>query len=253
MLIYSDIYKAGHISYLICSLILIIVGAILVYKYAKTPKTQKLIIKISGIILLIAILINRFSVTYSDVVINKREGYTWLNLIPNTFCGLSSLVFAFAIILGKKDNIVLHVIPYIGFVGGTVTLFYPDFLETQAFTDIRSISGLVHHTLMVWLTLICMLTKYIKPSMKKLPALVLGLCVIMTFGLIEIDMLGFNKAMQIGEPLLKSAPIFTSWYVVGILLLVLHFIYIVIYERFVNKKTFKEIFNLKNHEGSDNE
>lgn len=249
MLIYSDMYKAGHISYLIVALILIIVGSILVYKYAKTEMVQNLIIKISGVILLIVILTNRISVTYYDVVINAREGYTWLNLIPNTFCGLSSLVFSLAIIFGKKDNIVLHVIPYVGFIGGTITMFYPDFLETQAFTDIRSLSGLIHHTLMVWLTIVCMLTKYIKPCMKKVVAFPIGLSIIMTIGLLEIDMLHFNSAMQIGNPLLKSAPVFTSWYVVGFILIILQFLYVLIYEKFVNKKTIKEIFSNKK-EGS---
>ena len=53
-----------------------------------------------------------------------------------------------------------------------------------------------------------------------------------------------SKAMQIGEPLLKSAPIFTSWYVIGILILILHFLYLFIYDLKVNKVGLKEIFTL---------
>ena len=67
---------------------------------------------------------------------------------------------------------------------------------------------------------------------------------VMTFGLFEKDCLHFTKAMQIGEPLLKSAPIFTSWYVIGILILILHFLYLFIYDLKVNKVGLKEIFTL---------
>lgn len=239
----SGIYGIGHITYLILSLILIIVGAIIICKYVKSQEKRTLIIKISGIVLLIMILINRFSVTYHDVVIAKREGYSWVNLIPNTFCGLSSLVLSLAIIFGKKDNIILHSIGYVGFVGGAITMFYPDFLSTQDFGDIRSLSGLIHHTLMVWIVLISMLTKYINPSMSKWPILPLGLCVIMTLGLLEIELLGFVKAMQINDPLLSSLPVLTSWYMVGFILLILHFMFLVIYEKTVNHKSWKDIFS----------
>lgn len=83
-------------------------------------------------------------------------------------------------------------------------------------------SGLLHHTIMVWLVIICMLTKYIVPTMKKWSIFPIGLSMVMTFGLFEKDCLHFTKAMQIGEPLLKSAPFYIlvcNWN----LILILHF------------------------------
>ena len=222
---FQGVYGIGHIVYLIISILLMVLGIIII-KLVKKEDIYFRIIKISGIILLILILINRISVTYYDVVISKREGYSWLNIIPNTFCGLSSLILSLAIIFGKKDNVVLHFISYLGIIGGIITMFYPDFLESQNFFDLRSVSGLLHHTIMVWLVIICMLTKYIVPTMKKWSIFPIGLSMVMTFGLFEKDCLHFTKAMQIGEPLLKSAPIFTSWYVIGILILILHFLYL---------------------------
>lgn len=240
---FQGVYGLGHIVYLIISILLMVLGIIII-KLVKKEDIYFRIIKISGIILLILILINRISVTYYDVVISKREGYSWLNIIPNTFCGLSSLILSLAIIFGKKDNVVLHFISYLGIIGGIITMFYPDFLESQNFFDLRSVSGLLHHTIMVWLVIICMLTKYIVPTMKKWSIFPIGLSMVMTFGLFEKDCLHFTKAMQIGEPLLKSAPIFTSWYVIGILILILHFLYLFIYDLKVNKVGLKEIFTL---------
>ena len=163
---FQGVYGIGHIVYLIISILLMVLGIIII-KLVKKEDIYFRIIKISGIILLILILINRISVTYYDVVISKREGYSWLNIIPNTFCGISSLILSLAIIFGKKDNVVLHLISYLGIIGGIITMFYPDFLESQNFFDLRSVSGLLHHTIMVWLVIICMLTKYIVPTMKK--------------------------------------------------------------------------------------
>ena len=241
----NGIYGIGHIIYLITTLILIIGGAILIKKYVKNEKTINTIIKISAVVLLITIIINRISITYTNVVVNQRDGYTWLNLIPDTYCGLASIVLSLTIIFGKKDHIILHFISYIGFFGGLITMFYPDFLNTQTFFDLRSITGILHHTIMVWIIVITMLTRYIVPSIKKWCIFPIGLCIIMTIGILEIDMLGFEKGMQIGEPLLASMPKLTAWYTVLFAEMVGHFIYLLLYEILVNKKTFKQVFQNK--------
>ena len=80
---FQGVYGIGHIVYLIISILLMVLGIIII-KLVKKEDIYFRIIKISGIILLILILINRISVTYYDVVISKREGYSWLNIIPNT-------------------------------------------------------------------------------------------------------------------------------------------------------------------------
>ncbi len=82
---FQGVYGVGHIIYLIISILLMVLGITIITKLVKKENTYTRIIKISGIILLILILINRISVTYYDVVISKREGYSWLKfnfLIP---------------------------------------------------------------------------------------------------------------------------------------------------------------------------
>lgn len=241
----SGVYSIYHIIYIIIALILMAVGLILTKKLATSQKAKNLIIKISGVILLITILINRFTVTYYDVIINQRVGYSFLNLIPNTFCGLASIVLSITIIFGKKDHLVLHFIGYLGFVGGLITIFYPDFLDSQAFFDIRSLTGLLHHTLMVWIVLVCLMTKYFIPSFKKWYIFPLGFSLMMTLGVLELDCFKFATAMQIQHPLLESLPILTSWYVIGILETLGVLVFTMLYEHLVNKVSFKQLFKIK--------
>lgn len=246
MLIYSDIYGIGHTTFLLITVPLIIIGCIAMLKWIKKEKTKEIIIRISGIFLLISIIINRISTTYYDVVVNKLVGYTWLNVIPNTFCGLYSLVLSLTIIFGKKDHVILHAIAYSGFIGGILAMFYPAFLSTDAFVEVRSYTSLIHHALMVWIILACMLTKYMKPTMSKWCVLPLSLCIVMTIGLIEKELLKFPTAMQINDPLVSSLPVLSSWYMIGLLIIPLHFTFLVVYEKTVNHKTFKEMFKHNN-------
>lgn len=231
-----------HLIYLFVSLCIIIVTNIILKKKKVSDKTLNMVIKIEGIIWLICIILNRVFVTYNDVIVEKRDGYTFLNLIPNTFCGLCSLVLSFTVIFGKKDNFLFHSLGYLGFVGGLVTMLYPDFLDSQNFFDPRSITGLLHHTFMFGIMLKVLLFGYMKPSIAKWSYFILGLCTITTIGVVELDAFGFKKAMQIGQPLISSLPILTSWYVVYLVMIIAHFIFLIIYEKTTNKITLKEIF-----------
>ena len=236
------VFGIEHIIYLILMIILMVLGLIFIKKSNLDEYKLNLIFRIIGIIWLITILANRITVTYSDVVINKREGYTWLNLIPNTFCGMCSLILSITFIIGKKDNFVLHSFGYIGLVGGIVTMFYPDFLDSQAFFDPRSITGLLHHTIMAFMIILAILTGYMTPTVKKWHYIPLGMCVIMTIGMFELDCLGFVKAMQFKNPFLSSIPILSSWYVTDLATLVVSFILLTIYDMKKKNCSFKEVF-----------
>ena len=200
-----------HIIYLAVSIVLIALGIFFVKKFVKNEKTLKIIIKISAAFLLIWILINRFSVTYAQIK-SAPDTHSWLNLIPYTFCGLASLVFSVSVLVGKKFEPVLHFIVYFGFFGGLASIIYPDFLENQTFWDIRSFSGLMHHTVMVWLALLLVFTRSFVPNIKKWYCYPIGFSLMMLLGLFEIDALGFGHAMNIDSPLISDLPVLTSWY-----------------------------------------
>lgn len=211
---FPGIYCTEHIIFLALFFILTAGGIFFILKYAKSEKTRNLIVKISAALLLAFIVTNRVSVTVAQIG-SEPENYTWLNLLPYTFCGLASLVFALAALFGKDNNTVYHFIVYFGFFGGLATLFYPDFLETQTFWDIRSITGLLHHAMMVWMTSLLVATGKFRPNAKKWYVYPVGFCLVMALGVFELDALGFPEAMNIGKPLVGSLPVLTSWYVIG--------------------------------------
>ena len=210
---FPGLYGVHHILFLVIGFALLAVGTWLIKKYVKNEKTLSVVIRVLAGVLLLWIVINRVSVTAYQVK-NDPEAYSWLNLIPYTFCGLASLVYSLALLFGKRNNIVLHFIVYFGFFGGLCTLFYPDFLMTQTFWDIRTVSGLVHHYLMVCLSVLTVVTGYFKPDFKKWYAYPVGYAFMMLLGLFELDALGFPEAMNIGVPLVGDLPVLTSWYLI---------------------------------------
>lgn len=212
---YPGVYGAAHILFLVCFFVCATAGILLLRKFAKTDFSRDLVVKISASVLLVLIALNRVSVTAHGIAAEPQV-YSWLNLLPYTFCGLASLLYALAALFGKDNNTVFHFIVYFGFYGGLATLFYPDFLETQTFWDIRSITGLLHHAGMVWMTALLVATGKFRPKAEKWYVYPIGFCLVMTLGLLELDALGFPEAMNIGKPLVGSLPVLTSWYVIGI-------------------------------------
>ena len=229
----EGIYGIYHIIYIV----LAIITTLILLKYCNKIKNEEKLFKITGIILLLFISINRITITIHNM--NNSEGYTLLNLIPNTFCGVTSLVYALTLIFGKKDNIVFHCVSYIGFIGGLLTIIYPTFLSSQNFWDIRSITGLLHHTICVIVFPLLLKTKYFIPKLKKWYVTPIGLSFYMTFGVFELDALNFPKAMQIKEPLIEGVEI-TSWYYVGILVILLEILFSFLYERYSRGKNINE-------------
>ena len=226
MIFLSDLYKMPHISYIILNIIILILTIILCGK--GFLKGKQLIIKIAGIILFVLVIVTKDA--------------SWWELLPNSICGLSSLLLALAIILGKEDNWILNSASYLGFFGSAIVIFYPDFLITQPFFSIRSITGLLHHSLMNLLIIVMMITGYIKPSRTKFKYLIIMMAFYMTYGIFLIDALGIDNAMQIGKPLIKNAPILTSWYVVFLATAVVTYLYEWLFDFFRQKSKKNSLF-----------
>lgn len=218
-----EVFGWEHLTYTAVFLALAIAAIVLILKYVKTEKTLSMIMRIIGGVLFICILWNRISICVS----HKNA----LLLIPDTFCGISSLVLSLALLLGKRDNIVFHFICYLGFIGGLIVVVYPDFIgQASSIFYPDTISGLLHHSIMFYTILIMTITKYFVPTIKKWYALPLGLCCVVTLGIFEITVLDSNDAMQIFNPLLPDT-IFTWWFC-GILLLVFSYLVMVVFEYF---------------------
>ncbi len=231
---YPGVFGLEHIIFLVIYFLLFALGIFFVLKIKNDEKKTNIVIKISAICLLIAILLNRFFIALYETT-NKDE--TWLKLIPNSFCGLTSLLFSLAILFGKKDNKFLHFLTYLGFLGGLVTMFYPDFLDTQLFIDPRTLTGLIHHAIMLWLSIILIITSYIKPDIKKWYYFPIGIIIYHVIGVIEIKVFKFSGAMQIHDPFISEIPVLSSWYVLAVLETVFIVAFLFVYKKLKKDKS----------------
>ena len=194
-----------HITYMAVFLSLTIVGLTLAKKYAKSERSQTIIIKSLGLALLIAIISNRISIVFKTAT----PDWTWL--VPDSFCGMSSLVLSLSILIGKKNNDGLHFIWLIAFAGGIITFFYPDFIDQNiAFFYIPTITGLLHHTLSWILVVTIILFDYLHITYKKWYCTLWGFTGYLSVGAFIISVLGHGDAFSIFNPILNGTP-FTFW------------------------------------------
>lgn len=202
------IFGWEHLTFLAVFVAVMVVALILVKKFAKTVKTQNIIVKCVALILFITVVWNRISLA----VLKNNPAM----LIPNTFCGMSNLVLSLAVLFGGRNNNVLHFVFYFAIVGGFVTLIYPDFLENYpTFFHTVTTSGLLHHALSFFLCLLLELVGYFSPNYKKWPNLVIGFMAYMTVGAFLIFVLDVNSAFYMNRPCISGTPL-TVWILIPI-------------------------------------
>ena len=226
-------YGWQHILYIVIFLSLSITGLIFAKKYAKTEKAKTWVVKGLAIALLVAIVSNRISIVFKTPV----PEYKWL--IPDSFCGFSSLVLSLAVLIGKKDNNVLHFVWLMSLAGGGITTFYPDFLgQNPSFMYIPTITGLLHHSLSALVAVSLFLFDYITLSYKKRYCVVFGFTCMITFGCFLMNVLPFHDAYCIVSPVVADTPL--NVWVIAPMYFALYAIIIVIVE-LVRKNKSKNI------------
>lgn len=223
-------YGIEHIIYLIITTALAVSSILLVKKYVKTEKGQKIYLKILGALLLIFILANRLS----QVFCWGSADYT--AIIPNSFCGMTSLVLSLGVLFGKKDNIVLHFAWLLGIFGGISTVVYPTFVgQNSSFFFLPTITGLLHHSLSATTVVALLIFRYVDVSYKKWYAPLFGLTAYMAVGAFLMGVIGESDAFHIVEPLISGTP-FTAW-VMAPIYFVSHGLIFVAIEFFRKRKT----------------
>ncbi|MBQ4558057.1 MAG: hypothetical protein IJA61_01620 [Clostridia bacterium] len=222
-----------HIVYMVVVLTLVIIGLVFAKKFAKTEKSQRVIIKSLGVALLIAIVCNRISIVF------KTNPPEWSWLFPDSFCGMSSLVLALAVLIGKKNNDVLHFVWLIAFAGGIITFFYPEFLgQNVSFFYIPTITGLLHHTLS-WIVITTLIMfDYLHITYKKWYCTLWGFTSYLSAGAFIISVLGHGDAFSIFNPILEGTPL-TFWVATPIYLSVYAVLLWVFY--IIDKKKLKKV------------
>lgn len=205
-----EIFGWQHLLILFLSIALMVSSIIIMCKYVKEEKTKTLIIKIVAGVLLASVLLNRISIVF------KYETPEWYRLIPDSFCGMSSFVLSLSVLVGKKNNNVLHFVWFMELVGGVSTMLYPDFIgQASSVFYLPTISGLLHHILGVYLVLLILVFGYITITYKKWYCTLFGFTCYLTVGAFEISVFRLADAFYINKPILSGTPL-NVWVLVPI-------------------------------------
>ena len=200
-----NVFGGVHILYLLITLPLSAIGLYFAKKYAKTEKSQQIVLKSIAAALLIWIVINRLSQVF------RYDTVRWEQIIPDSFCGMTSLVTALSVLFGKKDNPVYHFVWSIGLVGALITIFYPTFLDQgPSVFYLPTISGLLHHSLALVMICALFLFNQIHVTYKKWYCTFFGFTAYLTVGAFQMSVFGFEDSFHIAEPLLEGTPL-TAW------------------------------------------
>lgn len=226
-----QVFGIEHIIYLVVAICIMVTALVLTKLYAKSEKAQGIIVRVTGGLLLCAILWNRISISL------KTNPANWMFLIPESVCGMTSLLLSLALIFGKRDNIALHYLVYVGFIGGLITMIYPDFLgQADTIWYQPTISGLIHHTLCFFATLLVFVVGWFRPDYHKWYAALIGFMTYITLGAFFMSVLGMDSAFYINKPAL-SGTIFNIW-MIAVIFMVVYAIFMFVVEavRFHKRK-----------------
>ena len=200
--------------------------------YAKTEKSQSVVLKVVGLLLFIAIVTNRLSQVF------RYDTVRWYCIIPDSFCGMTSTVLSLGVLFGKKDNAVLHFAWLLGIFGGIATIVYPTFVSQDiSFFYLPTISGLAHHSLAAFTVIMLFTFGYIDVTYKKWHYVLLGLTSYMTLGAFLMAVFHVSDAFHIVEPLIPGTPL-TAW-VMGPIYVIAHGLIFLIVE-LVKRRTRSE-------------
>ncbi len=228
-----EVFGWQHLVFLGISIAILVVSIVLIKKFAKTDKSVKIILKCAALVHLATIVASRVSmaVWLED----------WMSLLPDSFCALSSVLLPLGMLFGlKKDSNYFHFIVYLAFIGGVATIAYPSFIDQDpSFFFGPTITGLLHHAMMVYNSALLFVCGYFTPTLKKWKCLPLGGACMMTYGIFLITALNEEDAMHIESPLIDDTPL--TWYVVAVIAFAVSYIIMALFDYFlVYKKAQKQ-------------
>lgn len=201
----AKLYGIEHFTYIIITTLLSVAILLCAKKFAKEEKTQAIFLKVLAFALLVAIITNRLSQVF------RYETTRWENIIPDSYCGLTSLALALAVLFGKKDNDAYHFLWILGLFGGISTVIYPNFIgQGPTIFYLPTISGLLHHSLCATTVVALLLFKQIHITHKKWYCTLFGFTCYISLGAFLIGCLGISDAFHIYTPLLDDTPL-TTW------------------------------------------
>ncbi len=206
-----QVFGWQHLLFLAICVVVLVASIILVLKLKRDEKKLKVFFICVALVHLATIIASRITMAMWG------ESFDWLTLIPDSFCSLSSVLLPIGLLFFlKKDSKYLHFIWYMAFVGGLLTILYPAFIDQdKSFFFGPTITGLLHHAMMVYTSVLLVVAGYFTPTLKKWYCFPIGGAFVMTFGIFLITAVGIEDAMHIETPLIEDTPL--TWYVVAAL------------------------------------
>ena len=220
-----QLFGTEHILYIIISTMIGGGTVFCIKKFCKDEKNQKIVIKALALALFISIVANRLSQVF------RYDTVRWYCIIPDSFCGMTSLVLSLGVLFGKKNNVVLHFTWLLGLFGGVSTVIYATFVDqNDSFFYLPTISGLLHHSFSAMLVVTLLMLKQINITYKKWYCTIFGFTAYLTVGAFLMHTFKLSDAFHIAEPLLSDTPL-TAWVMApmylgayAIILLVIEFV-----------------------------
>lgn len=180
-------------------------GLLLAKKYAKSDKAKMIFMKALALGLLITIIMNRLSQVF------RYDTVRWEQIIPDSYCGMTSLALSVGVLFGKKDNNILHFVWLLGLFGGISTVIYPAFIgQGPTVFYLPTISGLLHHSFSATVSVALIMFDWFHITYKKWYCTLFGFTSYLTVGAFLIGCLGLSDAFHIYTPLLDGTPL-TTW------------------------------------------
>lgn len=200
-----ELFGIEHILYIVISAVLAVIMLLAAKKFAKTEKAQTVFLKSLAAVLFVSIMTNRLSQVF------RYDDVRWYCIIPDSICGMTSLMLSLGVLLGKKNNGILHALWLTGLFGGISTVVYATFLDQGAsIFYLPTISGLLHHSFCAMLVVALFLFRQIELTYKKWYWTAIGFLFYVTVGAFLMQTFDMSDAMHIAEPLLSNTPL-TIW------------------------------------------
>lgn len=229
----ATVFGIEHFLYMGITSALAIAGLLLAKKYAKSDRSKTIFMKVLAFALLVAIVTNRLSQVFRYGMVR------WEQIIPDSYCGMTSLVLALAVLFGKKDNVALHFVWLLGLFGGVSTVIYPAFIgQGPTVFYLPTISGLLHHSLCATVVIAIFMFDWMYITYKKWYCTLFGFTSYLTVGAFLIGCFDISDAFHIYTPLLDNTPL-TTW-VMAPIYMVCYAVILLIIEIVRNKRKLKE-------------
>ena len=205
-----QVFGKEHLLYIAISILIAFAVCFFSWRYAKTDRAKTLVIKLSALVLFTIILTNRLALVF------EYDTPNWLKLLTDSFCSTSSYVLSITLLLGKKNNNVLHFIWLVALAGGVITTFYPNFIgQNPSFMYPPTILGMMHHTWSAIVVVLMFMFGYLELTYKKWYCTIIGFMAYLSFGAFLMCVLGYGNPFYMTGPALDGTP-FTVWVIAPI-------------------------------------